>query len=189
MTDMLDLLKTRRSVPAPALGDPGPSEAQIRELVTVAARVPDHGKLAPWRFVLYRRGDGPAIAEKLLPIYRAAFPDADPARLENERLRFARSPVTFGVFSTAAEHVKIPEWEQVLSAGAATMNLIVAAHAMGFAASWLTGWCAYDARAAAVLGARPGEKVVGFVHVGTAQERPTDRPRPAVEAVLTRWQG
>ncbi|MEJ1161128.1 nitroreductase family protein [Prosthecomicrobium sp. N25] len=187
MPDALDLLKTRRTVAALQLGDPGPSEDEIRELVTIAARVPDHGKLAPWRFVLYRRADGPALAERLMPLYHARFPNAEPARVEQERGLFARSPITIGVISKAGEHPKIPEWEQVLSGGASAMNLVIAAHAMGYAAQWLTGWCAYDPEAAAILGAKAGERFVGFVHIGTPKEKPAERPRPAVDDVLTVW--
>jgi nitroreductase len=187
MPDALDLLKTRRTVGAIMLGDPGPSDAQIRELITVAARVPDHGKLAPWRFVLYRRADGAALSERLMPLYRAKFPNADPQKAEQETIRFARSPITIGVISKAGTHPKIPEWEQVLSAGASAMNLLTAAHAMGFAAQWLTDWCAYDPAASAILGAREGERFAGFVHIGTPKEKPAERPRPAVEDILTEW--
>ncbi len=186
-SDALDLLKTRRSVAAAFLDEPGPDEAQIRDLVTVAARVPDHGKLAPWRFILYRRTDAAALAERLMPIYRQTFPQADPQKAVQEETRFGWSPVTIGVVSTAATHPKIPEWEQVLSVGAAAMNLVVAAHAMGFAAQWLTGWCGYNPAAAAILGARDGDRFAGFIHIGTPRERPADRPRPAVDAILSTW--
>lgn len=187
MPDALDLLKTRRSVSAFLLGDPGPSDAEIRQMVEIAARVPDHGKLAPWRFVLYRREQAAALAERLMPLFHAKFPSIDPQRAEQEKDRFARAPITIGVLSRAGSHPKIPEWEQVLSAGAATMNLVVAAHALGYAAQWVTDWCAYDPAAASVLGAKEGERFVGFVHVGTAKEKPADRPRPAVDEILTEW--
>lgn len=187
MPDALDLLKTRRSVGSVLLGDPGPSEAEIRDLIAIAARVPDHGKLAPWRFVLIRREAGRVLTERLLPIYRAKFPDAPAEKAAGEATRFARSPITVMVVSTAGDHPKIPEWEQILSAGAAAQNLVVAAHAMGYAAQWLTGWCAYDPEALAILGLKAGERVAGFVHVGTPKEKPADRPRPALEDILTEW--
>lgn len=189
MPDALDLLKTRRTVAALLHDDPGPSEDQIRQLIEIATRVPDHGKLAPWRFILYRRAHGSALAEALMPLYTARFPNADPQRVEQERGRFSRSPVTIGVVSKAGEHPKIPEWEQILSAGAATMNMMLGAHAMGFAAQWLSDWCAYDPEATAILGLRPGERFVGFVHIGTPREKPAERPRPAVDDVLSVWQG
>lgn len=187
MPDALELLKTRRSVSAFLLGDPAPSDADIRQMIEIAARVPDHGKLTPWRFILYRREQGERLSELLMPLYRARFPNAEAQRVEQERGRFSRSPITIGVISKAATHAKIPEWEQFLSAGASTMNLVLAAHALGFAAQWVSDWCADDAAASAILGAGPGERFVGFVHIGTPKEKPLDRPRPAVDDILSSW--
>lgn len=183
----LALLETRRTIANFQLAEPGPSEAEIRRIVAVAARVPDHGKLTPWRFVLYR---GPARADldaRLAPLYRAKFPDAPAEKAKLEETRFSRVPLTVGVISTAADHVKIPLWEQELSAGAATMNLMLAAHGLGYAAQWLTGWCCYDPEAAAILGLRPGERFAGLVCVGTPTVPPVDRPRPDYEAIVTEW--
>ena len=187
-TALLDLLRTRRSVPPALLVEPGPDPSQLDALLTIAARVPDHGKLQPWRFVVYA---GQA-REKASAVVAAAFlarnPEADALARRKEATRFSLAPLVVGVISTAAEHVKIPLWEQELSAGAACENLVVAATAMGFGASWLTGWYAYDAAVLAHLGVAPGEKVAGFVHIGTPKEAVPDRPRPNLAEVVTLYE-
>ena len=140
MNEALELLRTRRSVSPIALSGPGPSPTEIELLLTIGARVPDHGKLAPWRFIVFE-GEGRAAAGSIIAeIFKADHPDADDERLIIERNRLSLAPLVVGVVSRAAPHVKIPEWEQVLSAGAVCLNLVVAAHAMGSAASWLTQW-------------------------------------------------
>lgn len=187
MPDALDLLLTRRTIPAIALAEPGPTDADIETMLTAAIRVPDHGKINPWRFVLYRGAALAVIADWLAARYATLNPTADAATLAKARGSFLRAPVVIGVVSRAGPHVKVPEWEQVLSGGAATMNLILAAHAKGFAAQWLTEWYSYDADASAYLGLRPGEKFIGFVHVGTPTEAPVERPRPPAASLLTEW--
>jgi nitroreductase len=189
MPDALQLLETRRTIAAIALAEPGPDEAQIQTLIRIAARVPDHGKLTPWRFILYRGSARALAGEQLAALYQASNPDAADARIEFERTRFTRVPLTIGVISRAAPHLKIPEWEQVLSAGASAMNLVMAAHALGFAAQWLTEWCCYDADAARILGAREGERFVGLVAIGTPTIPPVDRPRPAFADIASDWEG
>ncbi|MCW4114499.1 nitroreductase [Aurantimonas sp. MSK8Z-1] len=188
MTDALTALATRRSIPIPALAAPAPEGAVLDRILTIAARVPDHGKLAPWRFILYRGAVREAVGEALLRLVEARDAEITDSRRAAERGRFARAPLVVGVVSTARPHVKIPEWEQVLSAGAATMNLIHAAHAAGFAANWVTEWVAYDEEAKAVLGIAPDEKVVGFVHIGTPSEPPSERPRPELSAIVSEAQ-
>jgi nitroreductase len=142
MPDALELLTTRRSFKAVELAGPPPSAAEIDTLLTVASRVPDHGKLAPWRFIVFegeaRRSAGEAIAAA----FRAKYPDAKPEHIEAERERLVRAPLVIAVVSRAGPHVKIPEWEQVLSAGAAAMSLVLAAHALGYGANWITEWYA-----------------------------------------------
>ncbi|PTW61634.1 nitroreductase [Breoghania corrubedonensis] len=187
MPEALSLLTTRRTIPAIALGAPGPDEEQIRTLLSIAVRVPDHGKLKPWRFVLFEGDAREAAGEKLLALKLAEAGDLDEARQNQERTRFTRAPLVIAVVSTAAPHFKIPEWEQQMSAAAACMNLVLGAHAMGFAAQWLTEWYAYDDKAKALFAIEENERVVGFVHIGTPQEEPVDRPRPDVETVMTRW--
>ncbi|MGQ4272671.1 nitroreductase family protein [Terrihabitans sp. B22-R8] len=187
MTDATDLLLRRRSVPPPMLSEPGPSEEQLRTILSIASRVPDHGKLAPWRFIVIAGEHRAAFADRLAGS-AAAQPNADPQRIEQDRKRW-NVPLSVAIISCAAPHVKIPEWEQVLSAGAVCMNMIVAAHAQGFAASWLTGKAAYDPAAAEILGLKEGEKVAGFIHIGTRDGDPGDRPRPPLDEIVTLWTG
>ena len=187
MPDALELLETRRTIAAPQLAEPGPSEDEIRRLVAVAARVPDHGKLVPWRFVLYRGPARAVLDDRLAPLHRAKFPDMPAEKAEFEVTRFRRVPLTVGVISRAREHFKIPIWEQELSAGAACMNLVLAAHALGYAAQWLSGWCCYDPTAAAILGATADERFAGLIAIGTPTVPPVDRPRPAYDDIVTEW--
>ncbi|UIJ73858.1 nitroreductase [Aurantimonas sp. HBX-1] len=186
MADAITLLSTRRSIPIPMLGLPAPSEAELETILTIGARVPDHGKLVPWRFIVYRGAPAAAIGEALAGLIEAR--DGAPlseGRRRVETTRFTRAPLVIGVISTAGEHVKIREWEQVLSGGAAAMNIVNAVHAMGYAANWVTEWMAYDDEAKALLGVAPSEKVIGFIHVGTPQEPPVERPRPALAEIVT----
>jgi nitroreductase len=187
MTDATDLLLRRRSVPAFLLKEPGPGPDQIETLLTAASRVPDHGKLAPWRFILI---EGEARTELADRLATAALkePNADAQKIEDDKKRFG-APLIVVVVSRAGPHVKIPEWEQVLSAGAVCMNLILAAHAQGFAANWLTGRAAYDKSAAHILGLADAERVAGFIYIGTAEQAPPDRPRPPLEDIVSRWLG
>ncbi|WP_181706715.1 nitroreductase family protein [Chthonobacter rhizosphaerae] len=187
MTDALTLLSTRRSVAPAFLVEPGPDDDQIATLLTIASRVPDHGKLAPWRFIVIRGDNRHRLGERLADLLKRRDPSVTDARLEEERRRFARAPLVVAVISRAAEHVKIPLWEQQLSAGASAMNLVTAAHALGFAAAWLSEWVAYDAEAAAVVGAREGERIAGLVHIGTPAQPPQDRPRPALADIVSEW--
>ena len=184
MTETTRFLESRRSIPIPALGLPAPDDAQIEAILTIASRVPDHGKLAPWRFVLYRGDTAVKIGKALAAVAETRDGPLGEGRREMEERRFSRSPLVIGIVSTAKPHVKIPEWEQALSAGAAAMNLIHAVHAMGFGANWVTEWVAYDEEAKALLGIAPTEKVAGFVHIGTSGDRPADRPRPALSDIV-----
>jgi nitroreductase len=187
MPDALELLKTRRSVKPMELTGPGPTGTEIETLLKIASRVPDHGKLAPWRFILF---EGPArdkAGDAIANIFRADHPDATPDQVEFERKRLARAPLVVAVVSRAGPHVKIPEWEQLLSAGASAMSLVFAAHAIGYAASWITEWYAYDRRVLDALGVAPHERVAGFVHIGRPAKAPEDRERPTLDAIVTRF--
>lgn len=186
MNATLDLLRTRRSVPPIRLDGPGPDAAELDAILTLASRVPDHGKLAPWRFLVIEGEARTRIGEAIAAAYAADHPEADAARLDLERNRLALAPLVVAVVSRAGPHVKIPEWEQVLSAGAVAMNLVVAANASGFATAWLTEWFAYDRRILDLLGLDPREKLAGFIHIGRPQEVPPDRPRPALADIVTR---
>jgi nitroreductase len=189
MPDAIDLLKTRRSVKPIELNGPGPAAAELETLLTVASRVPDHGKLTPWRFIVF---DGDArlkAGNTIATVFKANNPQATDEQVTFERNRLARAPLVVAVVSRAAPHVKIPEWEQVLSAGAAAMNLVTAAHALGYAANWITEWYAYDRRVLDALGVGPTEKVAGFVHIGRPVKPPEDRPRPPLGEIVTRFEG
>jgi nitroreductase len=189
MPDALQLLKTRRSVKPMELGGPGPSPAELDTLLTIAARVPDHGKLAPWRFIVFEGDERLAAGEKIAAIFRERKPDATAEQIEFERKRLARAPLVVAVVSRAGPHVKIPEWEQQLSAGAAAMNLVIAAHAMGFAASWITEWYAYDRAVLDTLGLGANERMAGFVHIGRPAKPPEERERPQLADIVSRYSG
>ena len=185
---LIDYLAARRSVPAFQMCEPSPSTAEIEQILTLAVRVPDHGKLAPWRFVVYRGEERARIGEALLEMALQKNPELSEEMIAVERSRFTRAPVVIGVISTAGPHVKIPEWEQLMSAGAVCLNLLMAANAHGFVSNWLTEWFAYNEKAYPLLGIRPGEKVAGFIHIGSTTFPVTERPRPALTDVVT-WVG
>lgn len=182
-----DYLLTRRSVGLAFLKEPGPDAEQLHTLLTIATRVPDHGKLSPWRLVIYSGEARKDVGDRLAAIVRKRNPAIDEQSLEQERERFLPAPLTIGVISTARPHPKIPEFEQVLSAGNVAFNIVHAANALGFAADWVTRWFTFDTEAAAMLGARPEEQFVGFVHIGTPTAIIPDRPRPDLESVVSTW--
>jgi nitroreductase len=188
MPEALDLLKSRHSYkPVDMLPDGGPSDAEIETILTAAARVPDHGKLVPWRFIVFS-GDARARAgEKLAAVFAAKTPQATPDQVAFEKARLLQVPLVVAVVSRAAPHVKIPEWEQVLSSGAAAMNLLHAAHALGFVGTWLTGWAAYDRDAMDALGLAAHEKITGFVYIGKPARQTESRPRPSLSDIVTRF--
>ena len=188
-TALRDYLLSRRTVTAPFLEAPGPDHDQLSEMLTIACRVPDHGKLAPWRFVIYAGEAREKVGAALHAIAKAKWPDRSEDQLDFERKQFLPAPVTVGVISTAAPHFKIPEFEQLLAAGNACFNLCHAANALGFGAHWVTRWFAYDAEAAKMLGAQDNERFVGFVHIGTPQTRLEERDRPDVAKITTHWSG
>ncbi|MCJ2058421.1 nitroreductase [Methylobacterium sp. J-048] len=185
MNATLDLLTARRSVPPLLLDGPGPDRGELETILTVASRVPDHGKLAPWRFIVIAEAARERVGETIAATFLADNPGATPERLAQERGRLMHAPLTVAVVSRTGPHIKIPEWEQLLSVGAATMNLVIAANASGFATSWLTEWYAYDRRVLDALGLAPSEKLAGFVHIGRAREVPSDRPRPSLSEIVT----
>lgn len=182
----VDYLLTRRSVGMAFLAEPGPDESQLETLLTIGMRVPDHGKLTPWRLVVIEGEARVKAGERLAEIAARRHPEYDAAALEVERKRFLPAPLTIGVISTAQHHPKIPELEQLLSAGNVAFNLVHAAHALGFAASWTSRWYSFDPEAGEMLGARYGEQFVGFVSIGTPTATIEDRPRPATGDIVTR---
>ena len=187
MPEALDLQKTRRSVKPIELNGPGPAPAELDTLLTVASRVPDHGKLTPWRFIVFADDARQQAGEAIAAVFKASNPQATEDQVAFERNRLARAPLVVAVVSRAAPHVKIPEWEQVLSAGAAAMNLVTAAHALGYAATWITEWYAYDRAVLDALGIGAAEKIAGFVHIGRTVKPPEDRPRPPLAEIVTRF--
>jgi nitroreductase len=182
-----DYLLTRRSVGIAFLREPGPNPAELEQILTIGTRVPDHGKITPWRLVIIAGDDRAKAGAALADIAARNTPDLDEASLDIERQRFLPAPLTIGVISSPQPHPKVPEFEQLLSAGNVAFNLVHAAFALGFAASWVTRWYAFDAAAAAMLGARDGERFVGFVHIGTPATVIEDRPRPALADIVSYW--
>ena len=183
--DTLAFLARRRSASALTLGEPGPSAEQLRTLLSLATRVPDHGKLSPWRFVIL---DGEAKAVFVAGLEQIAAHRPDAAKASAKLAKIATPPLTIAVVSRYTPG-EIPEWEQRLSAGAVCMTLITAAAAMGVGANWITDWYAYDTDANRLLGLGQNERVAGFVHLGTPAEPPLERERPDPDALVTRWQG
>ena len=187
MSSPIEFLTTRRSVQSRFLGGPGPTAAELDRILTAGIRVPDHGKLAPWRFILLEGERRRELGERLLAIRLGRGDELNAESRDAELGRFTSAPVAIGVVSRAAPHPKIPEWEQRLSAGAVCMNILNAAHAIGFAAQWLTDWLVYDDEAASLLGLTPPERLCGFIHIGTPKIAPAERPRPSPDDLVTRW--
>jgi nitroreductase len=184
---LIEYLKTRRSMPAFQMKEPGPSKEEIQEILTLATRVPDHGKLAPWRFIVMTGDARRRITGELAAIAKADKPDLSPEMVQVEEARFLRAPVVIAVVSRAGPHVKIPEWEQIMSAGAVCLNMVMAANALGYVSNWLTEWMAFDERAHRILGVEPSEKVAGFIHIGSTDFPVVERPRPDLADIVT-WQ-
>ncbi|OWV78815.1 NAD(P)H nitroreductase [Rhizobium sp. R635] len=185
---LIDYLAVRRSIPAFQMCEPGPEKAEIEEILRLASRVPDHGKIAPWRFIVYRGEQREKLGEALLKLALETKPELSEEMIQVERTRFTRAPVVVAVVSKAGPHIKIPEWEQLMSAGALCLNVILAANASGYVANWLTEWFAYDERAYPLLGVGPGEKVAGFIHIGSTTFPAIERPRPELADTVT-WVG
>lgn len=184
---MLRTLLTRRSVSAGTLGSPGPSARELKDILRAAARVPDHGKLAPWRFVIFSGRARAQFGEVLARAWAAQDPKAPTERLRLERGRFLRAPVVVAVISHVLENHKIPEWEQILSAGAACQTMLLAARASGYDGQWITEWYAYDPLVRRALGMEAGERVAGFVYMGTGREAPLERMRPDLKMLTRNW--
>jgi len=180
------LMAMRRSTKVAHLGGPGPSPQEVDALLRIAARVPDHGKLSPWRFIVWEGDARKRAGEALADVVLQSDPSAGPERLGVEKMRFQRAPVVIGVISRAAEHPKIPRQEQLLSAGAVCYSLLLAAYAAGYAGCWLTEWVAYDPAARAALGVAPEEEVAGIIYIGTARENAVERARIDPAKLITR---
>ena len=187
MPDAIDLLKTRRSVKPREMGGPGPSLAELETILTIGARVPDHGKLAPWRFIVFEGDARIRAGEVIAKVFARKNPQATAAEIDAEKRKLADAPLVIGVVSFTKPHPKVPPWEQELSAGASAMNIVTAATALGYGANWLTGWFAFDRDVLDGFGLKPDEKLAGFIHIGTPSKPSEDRPRPALADIVTRF--
>jgi nitroreductase len=183
----LDFLLHRRSVPSRLLAAPGPNEATLQSLLAAALHVPDHGKLEPFRILRIEGQARLLLGEFLARLTRARQPDAPPAAIEKEQQRFSSAPLVLAVIGCITPDHKVPEQEQLLSAGCVCYNLLQGAQALGFGAQWLTSWAAYDSEVAGFMGLGANERIVGFVHVGTATGTAPDRPRPNVHFKVDEW--
>ena len=181
----LDLLLTRRSGSAKAMTVPGPSKKQVEEILRAGARAPDHGKLFPWRFIVFEGKGRERFGDILADVMQAEGERAK--QVEEERGRFLRAPLVIGVISSARELHKVPVWEQELSAGAVCQNILIAATALGFVGNWLTEWYAFHPVVKAQFGLKPGERVAGFIYIGSARDELEERPRPDMEKIVTRF--
>jgi nitroreductase len=186
MTDTaLAFLQHRVSVPSKALGEPGPDATQLKILLDLAVRVPDHGRLTPWRFIRIAGAQRAAFGTRLADLMLARDPAADPAKVDKERHRYAHAPLVLAVVASLTAGHKVPEQEQLLSAGLVAYNLLLGAQALGFGAQWLTGFAAYDAEVARWFGLAAHERIVAFVHIGTPREPGAERARPDALARLS----
>ncbi len=188
--ETLDLLLQRRSAKAAMLGEPGPSPSQLETILAAASRVPDHKKLEPWRFIVFE-GEARATFGRVLLKACLAEEKETPsaARLETERTRLLRAPTVVAVISCVRPNPAAPEWEQILSCGAACFNMCLAANALGFGTCWITEWYSYSPGVRAGLGLAANERMAGFVYIGTARERQPDRERPQLSRIVSRWNG
>lgn len=184
----LDLLMMRRSLTVKDMEAPGPSEEQLDQLLTIGARVPDHKKQTPWRFLTFEGEARAEIGIILRSVFEKNNPHTEEALLDFEENRFMRAPVIIGVISSAsADNPKVPEWEQVLTAGAVCQNILIAASAMGFAAQWLSEWYSYDDDFKSALHLKSGERIAGFIYLGTGTKEPTERARPDINKLRKNW--
>lgn len=183
----LDFLNQRLSVPSRLLGAPGPDADQLDALLKAAIRVPDHGRLSPWRLRLIRGEARVAFGQRLVQIHTEIDADVSEKALTKDRERYLAAPVIVAVAAHVISGHKVPEQEQVLSAGCVAYNLLLGAQALGFGAQWLTGWAAYERKVAELLGFSMDEHIIGFVHIGTPIEAASEHPRAELADVLAEW--
>ncbi|NWH09355.1 MAG: nitroreductase [Alphaproteobacteria bacterium] len=185
--NVMEFLLSRRSGSAKTMTGPGPAPHEIELILKAATRVPDHGKLAPWRFMLFEGEARGRFGDLLAATIADTEPSASSERLALERGRFLRAPLVIAVISRVREGIPIPEWEQILSSGAVCQNILIAAHALGFVANWITEWYAYHPAIRDALGLKSGERIAGFIYVGKPSAPIEDRPRPDLEAIVAPW--
>ena len=189
LSSTLTLLETRRSASAKTMTEPGPSAEQLERLLAIATRVPDHGKLCPWRFIVFEGEARACAGDVLAERWQQLNPEHGEATINEQRNMFLRAPVVIAVVSRTQNHPKIPVWEQELSAGASCQNIVIAATAMGLGCQWITGWYAFDRTVLARFGLDDGEKIAGFMFLGTSTEDLVDRQRPEYRDLVCRWKG
>jgi nitroreductase len=188
-SSVLAFLRSRKSASAKSLGEPGPSPSQLKDILEIAVRVPDHGKLTPWRFVVFEGDARARIGAHFAGRWKELHPEHGEDILNFHRGLLLRAPTVIAVVSRAAPHVKIPEWEQIQSASAVCYNIVLAATAMGLGAQWQTDWIAYDPEVAKHVGLVPPERISGFIYMGTPTAPLEDRPRPDPGVLVTKWGG
>ena len=186
---VIEFLLSRKSTPIQALKEPAPSDAELVTMLTAASRVPDHGKLTPWRFIVYRGAARERVGELLAARAEERDGPLTDGRRQQELERFARAPLVVGVVHVPRDSGKIPQWEMFLSGGAAAMKLSLAANALGYGSNWISNWYSDDEEGRRILGLAPHERVIGFVHVGTATAEAPERPRPPLEAIVSDYAG
>ncbi len=185
----IDFLLSRKSAPISVIREPAPNDAELDAMIRIATRVPDHGLLQPWRFIVYRGSVRQDIGEFFARRAGEIEGELTPQRIEQEKARFTRAPLIVGVVSVPREHPRIPDWEKFLSGSNAAFALLLAAHAYGYNGNWVSNWYADDAPSRAFLGLAPEERVIGFVHIGTVDVKVPDRQRPEPSSVMSNYTG
>ena len=187
--ETLELLMLRRSLTVKDMVHPGPSEEQIKQILKIGSRVPDHKKQVPWRFLTFEKSTRGKFGKILRTIFAKNNPKTNEKILDFEENRFLRAPLVIAVISTAdKDNPKVPEWEQILTAGAVCQNILIASNAMGYASQWLTEWYAYDKVVLKKLNLNPNERIAGFIYIGTASKQPKERGRPDLANLVKKWE-
>lgn len=187
--ETLELLMLRRSLTVKDMVHPGPSEEQIKQILKIGSRVPDHKKQVPWRFLTFEKSTRGKFGKILRTIFAKNNPKTNEKILDFEENRFLRAPLVIAVISTAdKDNPKVPEWEQILTAGAVCQNILIASNAMGYASQWLTEWYAYDKVVLKELNLNPNERIAGFIYIGTASKQPKERGRPDLANLVKKWE-
>jgi nitroreductase len=187
--ETLELLMLRRSLTVKDMVHPGPSEEQLKQILEIGSRVPDHKKQVPWRFLTFEKSTRGKFGKILRTIFAKNNPKTNEKILDFEENRFLRAPLVIAVISTAdKDNPKVPEWEQILTAGAVCQNILIASNAMGYASQWLTEWYAYDKVVLKKLNLNPNERIAGFIYIGTASKQPKERGRPDLANLVKKWE-
>ena len=187
--ETLELLMLRRSLTVKDMVHPGPSEKQLKQILEIGSRVPDHKKQVPWRFLTFEKSTRGKFGKILRTIFAKNNPKTNEKILDFEENRFLRAPLVIAVISTAdKDNPKVPEWEQILTAGAVCQNILIASNAMGYASQWLTEWYAYDKVVLKELNLNPNERIAGFIYIGTASKQPKERGRPDLANLVKKWE-